>query len=331
VGYDGVDRRGRRATRGDLAEGGRITAAAPSELWLPAWNERLTGVRGEAHVPGVVPSIAPDYVLIGHIARDRLGERERLGGTVLYAGVAAARLGRRVGIVTACSPDLVLPAELATADICVVRLSATHTCTFAHDSSEGARHLRLLERGAAISSEQIPAGWVGATVVHLAPLMDEVQPDVAAAFRSEMVGATPQGWLRRVANRVGDVVPALDGLDGANLDKLTSLVLSEEDLAGDEDVANRLSDRVPVLVVTRGAAGCTLFAHGRRTDLPAYPAREVDSTGAGDVFAAAFFIRLHESRDAETSARFAACAAALSVEGIGAARIPNRDQVEARL
>jgi sugar/nucleoside kinase (ribokinase family) len=269
--------------------------------------------------------------VIGHIARDRLGERERLGGTVLYAGVAAARLGRRVGIVTACSPDLLLPAELTTADICVIRLPTAQTCTFAHDSSEGMRRLRLLERGAAILPDQVPTAWLAAPIVHLAPLMGEVQPDVAAHFRSETVGATPQGWLRRVANPNGDVVPALDGLDSAPLGGLTALVLSEEDLAGHEVVADRLSDRIPVLVVTRGVAGCTLFAHGTKHDLPAYPAHEVDSTGAGDVFAAAFFIRFHESRDAATSARFAACAAALSVEGVGVASIPNRDQVEARL
>jgi sugar/nucleoside kinase (ribokinase family) len=65
--------------------------------------------------------------------------------------------------------------------------------------------------------------------------------------------------------------------------------------------------------------------------IPAYRAREVDVTGAGDVFAAAFLIRLEESNSPETSARFAACAAALSIEAVGTDGIPMREQIEARL
>lgn len=50
-----------------------------------------------------------------------------------------------------------------------------------------------------------------------------------------------------------------------------------------------LQDKVPVLVVTRSEHGAVAVANGRRTAVPAEPvARVVDTTGAGDLFAAGF-------------------------------------------
>jgi len=57
--------------------------------------------------------------------------------------------------------------------------------------------------------------------------------------------------------------------------------------------------------------------------------QEVDATGAGDVFAAAYMVRIHETGDALSAARFASAAAALSIRGEGIAAIAGRDQIEA--
>src|SRR5581483_9196225 len=94
-----------------------------------------------------------------------------------------------------------------------------------------------------------------------------------------------------------------------------------------EDAATRAA----LIVLTRGAAGCTLYAGGARMDVPAFPALERDTIGAGDIFATALFVRLAETGDMLTSARFAACAAACAVEGHGWKSIPDRAQVLARL
>lgn len=51
----------------------------------------------------------------------------------------------------------------------------------------------------------------------------------------------------------------------------------------------RLAPRVPVLVVTRGPEGAVALAGGERAEVPAAPvARVIDTTGAGDLFAAGF-------------------------------------------
>ena len=59
--------------------------------------------------------------------------------------------------------------------------------------------------------------------------------------------------------------------------------------------------------------------------------REVDANGAGDVFAAAFLIRYHETGDARVAARFATVVASFHVEHVGMEGLPHRAQVEARL
>jgi sugar/nucleoside kinase (ribokinase family) len=108
------------------------------------------------------------------------------------------------------------------------------------------------------------------------------------------------------------------------------MVLSVEDLAGDLDIARAIATRLPVLAVTRGSDGCSVYRRGRVADVPAYSAMAADTVGAGDVFAAAFFIRLGETDHAVESACFASAAAAWFVEGAGASRIPDREAIGQR-
>jgi len=293
-------------------------------------------MRNEPLPPNRVPQSAirnsrgarPDYVLIGHVARDLIGTAERVGGTALYAGLTAARLGRRVGIITAHAADLQLPSEMSALQL--ARTPSDRTTTFAIGSTAHGRNLRLIQRAAEIRREDVPEPWRACSILHIAPIVAEVPSCAACWFEATVVGATGQGWLR-CAREDGAIVPAPDELERLPLEGLSALVLSIEDIGGDAGAAQRASARVPIVVLTRGADGGTLYVQGRASHVPAYPAREVDSTGAGDVFAAAFFVRLGETSDPEASARFASCAAALSVEGIGTAAIPDRDQIQLRL
>ena len=56
-----------------------------------------------------------------------------------------------------------------------------------------------------------------------------------------------------------------------------------------------------------------------------------DDLGAGDVFAAAFFVALHEGLSPVSAATFANAAAAIRVEGVGADAIGDRRAIEARM
>ena len=57
----------------------------------------------------------------------------------------------------------------------------------------------------------------------------------------------------------------------------------------------------------------------------------VDDLGAGDVFAAAFFVALHEGAEPEQAARLGHAAAAVRIGADGPDAIGHRAQIEARL
>jgi sugar/nucleoside kinase (ribokinase family) len=128
------------------------------------------------------------------------------------------------------------------------------------------------------------------------------------------------------------------------LPHLDALILSREDLlappgSGPSSLSEAEADAqiaewariTPMVAVTHGAQGADLYLNGQqRETFSGYPAREVDPTGAGDVFAAAFLLRLHESGDPRAAVDFANRVAALSVEGEGVQGIPTRAALLAR-
>lgn len=270
----------------------------------------------------------PDYVVIGHVAKDVHGDSFSVGGTVTFAALTACRLGRTVGVITSASPEVPAAERLACAQ--VVLQPAPRSTTFENIYHERGRTQRLLGQGAPLSAELVPLAWRHAPIVHLGPLAAELDERIAGIFPHSMLVVTPQGWMRRwdedLVVRYRRWRPQPDWLA-----RLDALVFSEEDVAEDPEIVPWLTRAARLVVVTRGAKGASLFQGKRRTDLPAVPAREVDPTGAGDVFAAAFAIRLGETGDPIEAGRFANCVASFSVERHGADGIPSLEAVRARL
>ena len=77
--------------------------------------------------------------------------------------------------------------------------------------------------------------------------------------------------------------------------------------------------RVPLLVVTRSEKGALAVEGGSRVEVPAEPVeRVVDTTGAGDLFAAGFLTGHAQGRTIEQSLRMGAIAAAEVISHYGA-------------
>jgi ribokinase len=86
------------------------------------------------------------------------------------------------------------------------------------------------------------------------------------------------------------------------------------------------------IVVTLGADGSRQISAKGTEQAPGVPARAVDTTGAGDCFAAAYLARMLEGAPVRERLRFANAAAALSTQVFGAhAGMPLRADVETRL
>lgn len=270
-----------------------------------------------------------DFLVVGHVVQDVVPDGYTVGGTATYSSITARNLGRRPGIVTRLAPDFVWPDVLH--GVAVTRLPSPHTTTFHNIYHDGHREQLLLSVADPIEPDDVPAEWRAAPIVHLGPLVREIDPRFAQLFPGRLVGVTPQGWLRqwdddskrvsvRAWKEAAEILPQVD-----------VLVLSEEDLNGDAALMDEYIRMSRIAAVTQGSLGCTVYTNGSSRHIPALPAREVDPTGAGDVFAAAFFIRLQETGDPFESARFANATASFCVEAPGVTGIPVRRQVEERM
>ena len=107
--------------------------------------------------------------------------------------------------------------------------------------------------------------------------------------------------------------------------------MSERDVPDAETWASGCLALVPLVALTRGWRGLTLLTRDTRQDVPGLPRPEVDPTGAGDVFAAAFLIRYHETGQPLEAAAFAACAASCVVEGPGLSALGDRGEIDRRM
>ena len=80
-----------------------------------------------------------------------------------------------------------------------------------------------------------------------------------------------------------------------------------------------LEHGVQHVIVKLGAKGCLLKSANGRLQLPAYPIRAVDTTGAGDNFLAGFASRILCGETAEDALRFANACGAICSTAVGAA------------
>jgi sugar/nucleoside kinase (ribokinase family) len=267
-------------------------------------------------------------VAIGHVTLDHFGGIVRPGGAALYAAIAAQRLGLSAAILTSHAPDF--PLDDLPTQIEVVGVESPATTAFEHRTTEAGRVLRALGAAQPLTPEDLPPDWRGAPLVLLAPVLQEVDPPLAAAFPDAAVGAEVQGWLRAM-NGEGVVSPGRWTSPNDVLDRLQAIFLSAHDVRGQESQVTEWVQRVPLAVVTAGAAGALLYVNGDRFEVRPRRTREVDPTGAGDVFAATFLVHYDRHSDPWDAAEAATCAASLSIEGEGWSTVPDPATLAAAL
>jgi len=310
------------------------------------------------------PTLVPDFLAIGHATRDLLPDGSwRLGGSVTFAARTAQQLGMRPAVVTSATADVLAALRETLPGVPIASVPAPEATSFeniyltavpSNDRTQAAtpaptRRQFLRGRAAPLTLDAVPPDWRAAAIVLLAPLADEIPISLAAAFPQSLVAATPQGWLRRW-DAAGRVHPGPLADAATLLPALRALILSREDLLPAPDIStDTLSPDVPrdataadaliadwarslpLVAVTCGQAGALLYAGGGSpVAFSGYPARELDPTGAGDVFAAAFLCELYATGDPVAAVDFANRVAALSVERPGTEGIPTRAAVAAR-
>jgi hypothetical protein len=266
----------------------------------------------------------PDFLVVGHIVKDVVADGWVPGGGVLYAAAQARALGLKVAAVTRCSSDLQPMAILPGVDWHVAPSDVS--TSFENKYVDGRRVQGLPALAAPLSIEDVPAEWLDAPIVLLAPVFHDVEPSLskAVARPQQLVGLGAQGWLRRL--EAGKVLP---GEVEAHPSWLAGdiIFVSEEDLVQPE-AAKAWRSAKRTIVLTRGLNGCSIWDAAGHFDVPGTAVNEVDATGAGDVFATAFLVRRRETGDNREAARFATAAAALAVQQAGIAGIGSRAAID---
>ncbi len=267
-----------------------------------------------------------DYLVIGHLTRDITPDGDQLGGTATYAALTARALGLRVGIVTSYEPRDISTKVLPD-DIMHFVTPTKETTTFENITTKTGRQQILHQHADPIDFRHIPSVWRRAPIMHLAPVAQEVDAQLPKEFSASLLGMTPQGWLRGW-DAEGKVSPSKWSEMEASLNHASAAVLSLEDVNEDEELIEEMSLACRVLVITEAHEGARLYWNGDLRRFRAPKVAEVDSTGAGDIFAAAFFIRLHTTRDPWEAARFAICLASQSVTRRGLESIPTTEEIQ---
>jgi len=268
-----------------------------------------------------------DYLVIGHVAHDLTPDGPRLGGTVAYSALTARALGLRVGVVTAAGRETNLEALNG---IPVISIESPQSTTFENIYTEHGRVQYLRAQATPLGFASVPDAWQRTPIIHVGPIANEIDALLPKDFSPVLFGVTPQGWMRQ---RAEDGRVSRSEWKNAEpvLQKAGAVVMSREDVNGDDELIEHMAHQTRILVVTEASSGCVLHWNGDRRRFRAPEVHEVDATGAGDVFAAAFFIRLLKTRDPWEAARFATLIAARSVTRVGLAGIPTPQEIEESL
>lgn len=258
------------------------------------------------------------------------------GAPAIFAD-AAARLGARTGFIGVVGDDdfgLCLHRRLVEdgLDLTCLRVSDSHTtgCAFvayfrdgsrrfifhlrhaaagtlnpddvAEEYFRGCRFLHVMGSALALSDSSREACYRAVRLAKAAGARVSLDPNL----RPELLG------LDRVREVCAPVLQAADVIlpSGAEARMLTGAV-------DDERAARNLARQGRIVALKRGESGSVVYSGSERFEIRSFPVTEVDPTGAGDCYDAAFLVGLLRGWDLSRVACFANAAGALAVTRMG--------------
>jgi sugar/nucleoside kinase (ribokinase family) len=271
-----------------------------------------------------------DYTTVGHVTADVTADgSRRAGGTAFYSALQAARLDQRALIITrGVAREIEELLEPYRRELELLILPAPQTTVLATSGAGAGRTQRLLAWAGVIADDLA----IDTSILHIAPVARETPTSWRG--HADFVGLTPQGLVRSwaaVGEEMGHVPLARAQLP----ERCDAIVISDVEYDSCAWITSEPSGRPRDVTVAVTAASAPTSVHlpsGAVTHVPV-PAigRVRDDLGAGDVFAAAFFVSLRAGRSAGEAVAFANAAAALRIAGDGASAIARRAAIEARL
>jgi len=278
-----------------------------------------------------IADVSSPVLVIGSVTWDLVDGERIAGGTASYIARTCDAVGVRARFLVPAGED----ASLDAVSPHEVHRVPAQTQTFRHSFRGDERQLDLEQGiGHMLRVSDVPADWPAPSTLLIAPLMpDDIEvTEFLDEWPAAEVGLLAQGLQRvqlpestAVANRAQ---PSSVLLDAAR-PNVTIFLSREEVRTWPAGAVTHLAARAARVVVTDGARGAVVHDRRGTHRIDAAPATVVDSTGAGDTFAAAFILGLRAGE--QYAGRLAAACAAAAVEVRGPALLPSRSAIEARL
>lgn len=274
----------------------------------------------------MIPSKQPEYLCIGHLTIDKTPVGDKIGGTAAYSSLTARAMGLDTALYTTFhQPEL----PLIFSEINFHVQTESTLMTFENIYHEEKRTQHLLHTCAELNISALPLQWSDASIIHFGPIFHDVTPESISLFPNAFIGITPQGWLRTVDGTV--VQPKSWDWLRDYLPLADAVVLSVEDVNYDEDAIQTIASLTKVLAVTEGFYGARIYHEGTVYRCHAPKLTEIDPTGAGDIFAAIFFIMLHNGKSPNHAGQIATHLASSSVLRSGLESIPTQLEIQQTL
>jgi hypothetical protein len=155
----------------------------------------------------------------------------------------------------------------------------------------------------------------------------EIPQEMIHKFPDSFLGISLQGWLRQW-DQNGKVSPSPLDFSLQTCPPASAVILSFEDVGGEEDWVFQYARECPLLIATRGKKGADIYIQGHVHHIPTSPEKELDPTGAGDIFACALFFHYVKHGALLEAAQFATRLAASSVKRSGLEGVPSRTEIQ---
>lgn len=291
----------------------------------------------------------PTVVVVGAASRDLAPDDPRgwrLGGGVTYGALTLARLGVRTACLMGVDEAAAGAEELDLlhgAGVALLPTLLDHGPVFDNVETPTGRQQDCRSVCDPIPTAALPREWMEAPAFLLAPVADELKAEWADVLPVDATVALGwQGLLRELT--VGRAVQRRPPAENALVRRADLVGLSTDDLESESPLGDLLAllRQDATLILTHGAGGglAVLVGPGGAAAgvvrYPAVAARQVDPTGAGDVFLASLLAarlrpRLAAGLGPRGDLRLAAAVSALVVEAAGVTGVPGAAAIAQRI